>query len=155
MELADIYFENNLPEKAFDQYKIALAKNPRLLDAYDKIAAVYMHHNQPAQAIPVYETAIGVDPDFIKGHLMLGLLYRRHGQAKKSTEHLETARKLTQEIVEADPTAENLDALASIYYVMHDYAQAEAALKKAVNLDAANQKILDNLARVRRQLQNQ
>ena len=154
MELADIYFENNQPEKAFDQYKIVLAKNPRVLDAYDKIAAVYMHHNQQTEAIPVYEVAIGVDPKYIKGHLMLGLLYRQQGKPKKSTAHLEIARKLTQKVVEAEPTAENLDALASIYYVMHDYTRAEAALQKAINLDAANQQILDNLGRVRRQLEN-
>ena len=39
MELAGIYFENNQPDKAFDQYKIALLKDPNLLEAYDKIAS--------------------------------------------------------------------------------------------------------------------
>ncbi len=130
-------------------------KDPHLLEAYDKIAAVYINHNQRQEAISVYETAVGVDTKYIKGHLMLGLLYRQHGQSKKSVAHLEIARKLTQEVVETEPTAENLDALASIYYVMRDYAQAEATLQRAIDLHATNQQILDHFARVRRQLGKQ
>ncbi|MBM3242179.1 tetratricopeptide repeat protein [Candidatus Poribacteria bacterium] len=148
-ELAKIYAENNQPEKAFEIYKTLLQKDLHVMKAYDGIATLYIRHNQNEKAIDVYETAVKVEPEYANGHLMLGLLYRQHGQPQKSTEHLQIARKLAQSLVEKTPTAENLDMLASVYYAMKEYVQAEEILQKAIELAPDNEEIQNHLNQVR------
>jgi len=80
---------------------------------------------------------------------MLGLLYRQGGQPTKSAEHLQTARALAQKAVEAAPNVENLDTLASVYYAMRDYVQAEAMLQKALELAPDNSLIRSHLDQIR------
>jgi tetratricopeptide (TPR) repeat protein len=150
MELAQLYAENNLPEKGIAVYITLIQDDPHAMEFYDKVAAIYIQHDRSKDGLAIYEMAVDVEPEYLKGHLMLGLLYRQHGQPKKSAAHLEIASKLAQGAVEKAPNAGNLDMLASVYHAIGDYVQAEVTLQKALELAPDNEEIHNHLEQVRR-----
>jgi len=149
MELAGVYTENNLSNKALEIYIALLKSNPQAMDAYNGAATVYIQHDRIEDGLAIYEMAIKVEPEYLKGHLMIGLINLQHGKHEKSAGHLKIARKLALDAVEKTPNADNLYTLASIYYAIEDYVQAEAALQKAAKLAPENKQIQKHLNQVR------
>jgi tetratricopeptide (TPR) repeat protein len=122
----------NRPEEAVREYRIALALQPRSMDAQMGLAGAYMKMQQPAQAVPVYEELVRKQRR--NGALWRGL-FMAEAQAGQAKAALATARQFSPALTSTlakDP--DYLRTLASAYVLLGDDRQGQKILLQALSL---------------------
>jgi tetratricopeptide (TPR) repeat protein len=108
-----------------------LAEAVRLSPDYDEpyflLGNCYQEQNQLEKAIASYRKALDYSPERAEFHFALGLAFSRQGNLEPALVELRKAAQL-------DPSPERLAKLGSIYLDKGSDAEAEAVLKKAVEL---------------------
>ncbi len=95
------YQENNMPDKAIEQYLIAVRLNPDYAEAYNNLGNIYKDNNMPDKAIEQYLIAVRLKPDYADAHYNLGVIYQSLKMFDRAIEHYLIVTKLKPESVEA------------------------------------------------------
>ncbi len=92
--LGNIYKDDNMPDRAIEQYLIAIKLKPDYLEAYENLGTVYKDINMPDKAIENYLIAIKLKPDDADAHVYLGIEYRSLNMEDKALEQYLIAVKM-------------------------------------------------------------
>lgn len=133
--LGQIYSQMNQPEKAAEQYRLAIqyAQNLHLgfavARAYNNLAYELNRLGQTGNAILTYRKAIDLNPEFSGAYNNLGYLYFEQGQ-------YDAAEKNLQRALQLEPTFPNAASnLGLVYARMGKLDFATAYLNEAVRLE--------------------
>jgi len=96
-------------DEAVTELEQALAKDPKLAEAYFYLGLAHNNLNQSQAAIQAYESAVELEPDLSPAHWNLALTYMEVGRTADARSHFETYLKLNPD--EADRVQRYLDLL--------------------------------------------
>jgi tetratricopeptide (TPR) repeat protein len=159
-ELAVAYNRNDYGKKALDELRLAMKYDPTSSFLPVELAEMYASSGRKNDAIAEAEDLIKRDPKNLDARRLLGNLYastlseptlgtRREAQAA----NLNKAIEQFQRIAELDPKdADSLFTLGRLYTLSNDSVKAEAALKKALDVDPDNFDAMVALAELYSQL---
>ena len=99
--LGAAYRAHNMPDKAMEQYLIAIKLGPDYAEAYNNLGAIYQARNMPDKAMEQYLIAIKLKPGFVNAHFNLGLIYQARNMPDKAIEQYLIAIKLEPDYAEA------------------------------------------------------
>lgn len=142
--LARIYERKGLPDKAEQQYLLALSQMPSFVDARNALALLYLRKGMVDQAIEQYLLALQEKPDWSRGHNNIAVIYARKGALDKAIEHFELAAKINPR----DPEVHY--NLGNVFLEEGLNRRAFEEFQKALMLDPANPlyiKKLDEMSR--------
>ncbi|MGO9014165.1 MAG: tetratricopeptide repeat protein [Dissulfurispiraceae bacterium] len=92
--LGNIYKDRNMPDKAIENYLIAIKLKPDYVEAYKSLGTTYKDRNMPDKAIENYLTAIKLKPDDADAHVYLGIEYKSLNMNDKAMEQYLVAIKM-------------------------------------------------------------
>jgi tetratricopeptide (TPR) repeat protein len=121
--------ENNLP-RAAEHLRAYLALHPDTADIHNSLGRVYMFLGQLDLAIAEFQEAIRLEPDLMVSYFSLASIYT-HRLADFDAA-IATARR---QLARNDRSARAYGQLSMAYLGMGDLAQAEAAVRRALDLD--------------------
>jgi tetratricopeptide (TPR) repeat protein len=119
-------------DEAILEYEATVQVNPNFLPPYFELAFLYLASNRDQEAIDTYDRILGVQPRSARALLRQCEAYRKIGQFQR-------AMGLCQDAVTSDP-----DFLPAQYryglllYNEFDFAGAQQAFQRCVDLDASN-----------------
>jgi len=93
-ELGIAYATAGEPEKALEQYRIALTLNPNFADCYTNIGMVYRDMGRPDKAMEYFAQALRLKPSSSEAHNNIGLAYAEMGMFDKAIEHYRESLRL-------------------------------------------------------------
>jgi len=99
--LGNVYEARNMFDKAAEQYLIAIALKPDLVEAHNNLGAVYQFLKMPDKAMEQFLIAIKLKPDFAEAQLNLGIIYQALNMPEKAIEQYMAAIKLRPDLAEA------------------------------------------------------
>ena len=119
----------DLNDRAIEMERRAIAINPKLADAHRWLGASLMSSARYDEAIAAIQEAARLEPDDANVFSSLGRAYWvGKGQLHKGIAHLERAAEINPELGYAHLQ------LGLLYALSGDYAQAEAACRRAVDM---------------------
>ncbi len=96
------YQNLDMPDKAMEQYLIAVNLRPDHVEAHNNLGNIYKAFNMPDKAMEQYLTVIKLKPDYAEGHFNLGsFLYFRMGQKENARRELIAGLKIKPDDREA------------------------------------------------------
>jgi len=134
MRLAFLYQSSNRLQDAFQMYQKTSEIDPNNTISRMNTGTILVQLNKFVDAEKVFQQIITSDPNFFGGYRELAQLYL------KTETKLPEALKLAKTAVELEETAPNYFILSWAYDKNGDIAGALTALKRATELDPANQK---------------
>ncbi len=140
-------------QKALDYYRAALKDDPSASFITGMIAELYLQSGQVNSAIGELETAVAKNPDDLNSRRVLGRLYasrlRDAGQPQLNQEMLDKAVEQFQQVVAREPSdGDSWLWIGRLQKVANKSPEAEAAYKKALEIDPDNEDALSGLAMV-------
>lgn len=177
VKLADILTERGRHDEAIVQATVALDIAKGSAEAYRSLARAQEAAMQFAKAEHSYREAVKLRPGDWYGHLLLGIFLANRGRTEDGRRSLEEARKLTPDndvitrnlgaialrqgrfadaekllksAARFDRSARIHSSLGIAYYYQRKFREAEAALEKAIQIDALPYGFHGNLATVQR-----
>jgi tetratricopeptide (TPR) repeat protein len=126
-------------KSAIDQYKQIVQKDPKDADSWVTLGRLYGVSNNTAEAEKAYDAALKAQPDNEDALTGVAMLYADMGDNQRAIDKLKEATSKA-------PNSHTLSALAEAYERVHDYKNAAAVLKRAVELDPDNTRLQAGLA---------
>ncbi len=126
--LAQAYIAGDRLDLAEEHLHQATRVSPDYDEPYYLLGNCYQDSNRLDKAIAFYEKAIARNAQRADFHFSLGLAYLRQGDWDRALERFQKALDL-------EPSAEALYRIASIHIEKDTLAEAEAVLKKAIELE--------------------
>jgi Tfp pilus assembly protein PilF len=93
-ELGDIYWTTQNDARAEKNYREALRRDPKLVDAIVGLAKIYQRQNKYAGALAEIDEAEKIDDSRVDVHYMRGQLLNRLGRKEEGKKELQTAVKM-------------------------------------------------------------
>lgn len=159
-------------EKAVEEFKATVSKEPNRDDVYRGLAEAYEKLGKLSEAETTYRHAIALRPKYWAGYNALGIFYLTHAQYARAAGMFSEVVKLKpdndhgynnlcfadwmqglyseaidacQRAIAIRPTASNYSNLATAYYYRRQYAQAAETYQKALHLNEREYIIWGNL----------
>ena len=127
--LAGVYHEKGMRDKAIEEYRRAIAVNSMNAKAHQKLGEIFDSLGRRDEASNEYKTAMALDPDFAEPHINLGVIYY---DEKMTDEAIAEYKKA----IEIDPdSVEAYNNLGGIYYERGMKAAAVFSYQKALQID--------------------
>jgi tetratricopeptide (TPR) repeat protein len=132
--LIHIYFGRayslmDYPDQAVEEFKKAIAKDSRAVDAHYYLALHYLRHDESmgyAKAIPEFQAELRVNPNDVRSHYMLGYI------ALKQSRFAEAEAELSEAAALQPSDLNTLVNLAEAYTGENRLSDAEVTLRKAL-----------------------
>ncbi len=134
-DLADIYDQNNLFDKAAEAYKKAAQLKPEGY-TYLKLGMSYDASNKPEEAVPAYEKAVKMMPFYAVAYNNLGVAYSKTGKNNKAIAAFKKAIKLNPRYA---------TARYDLGYAYLKQADKKGAMKQYEALEKLDQGMADDL----------
>lgn len=149
-ELATVYGRSEFVSKAVDEYRAALAADPGSEYLNSELAELYAKTGRIRDAVLEAQEILKRDPNNLEAHRLLGRVYLRSLGDLQSGQS-QSVLKLTIEQFEAlarlEPkNVENHLLLGRLYRLNNDLLKAEAAFKKAVEVQPDAEEAVTSLA---------
>ncbi|HET7202723.1 MAG TPA: tetratricopeptide repeat protein [Steroidobacteraceae bacterium] len=130
VSLGRLYLASGQHQKAEDEFRRALALNENYVDAHQGLAMSFERRDRLDEAEQHYRRAIAIDPGDWSAHKSLAnFLYLQDRNAEAILEY-----KRVVTLIPDDPVAWN--NLGSAYYVSEEFAAAEEAWARSIELGA-------------------
>jgi serine/threonine-protein kinase len=124
--LGRVYQSTGDPQKAAEQFELAVVLDPNSDEAYRGLAEVYSKMDKPRKAEETYQRAISIRPQYWAGYNWLGNFYYR--QARYSD-----AGSMFKKVVELSPdNFRGYYNLGAICVLQGRYSEAIEALEKSI-----------------------
>ena len=94
------YQNRNMPDKAMEQYLIAINLNPDYVDAHNNLGLIYQSRNMYDRAMEQYMIVIRLGPDSAEAHNNIGMVYKSLNMPDKAIEQYMLAVKLKPDSAE-------------------------------------------------------
>lgn len=138
--------QQNRPELAVEQLRMAIEKNPDNFNYHHNLAAAYGLLGRQEEAIAAYRRALELNPEYPNSRFNLAMMLVKRGEIEEAAGHLELAHRYDP----GDLVAHTEWATALSQLGQRDRALAE--LEAVLDVDPGNGKALINLAAVQAQL---
>jgi len=118
--LAQYYSENNEPEKALNNYNVAIKLEPQMAQTYNNRGKIYFERGDFDQALEDYNKSLSIDPEFSDAIANRGAAYGAKYQYNKAIEDFTM-------VMTTDP--KNTDVISNrgfAYYQLKEYEKAIA-----------------------------
>jgi protein O-mannosyl-transferase len=99
--LGAYYYEHGQPEKALEQFKIAVKISPKFANAYNNIGAILLNKGQAQEATNYFVKALLIDPDFADAHTNLGVALAAAGHMQEAIDHHKRALQIYPNHIDA------------------------------------------------------
>ncbi len=116
-------------QAAVEDFKRALALDPRSAEAFSGLAGAYSSLGDPELAESTYQTAIRLRPADWNSYKQLGMFYYRHGEYRKSIEQFEEVIRLTPD------NALGYTNLGTLHYRLGDNENAEKYWERSIEIE--------------------
>lgn len=93
LNLANVYYQANLLDKAIEENSIALKLHPQSYYVFNNVGNIYLKKGLIDEAIKAYKIAIGISPDKALAYSNLATAYGKKGMYRASIEASLTALK--------------------------------------------------------------
>jgi len=173
--LGNVYRAQGKQDLALEQFQRAMQLDPRNADALDGLARVHENAGRFQDAKAEFVRAANLQPDSWDGYNALGMFYDRQGKYPQAIAAYQSARAITPDNAtvllnlagayedQGDPAslhkAEGLlrrslalhptyagwANLGNLYYLEHRFPEAVDALRRALQFNAANYLVWDDL----------
>lgn len=159
-------------------YRDVLRRDPEVVEAYFNMGFIATRLGRAAQAVRFYEIALDLRPEMSQAHYLLGRLYAEKGDRNRARSALLRAIELDPDLAEAyerlahlhgasgddlqsaldyarksvalrPRSANNLNTLSWVHYLLGDYARAEKAALEALRMDPDNRTYREGLGAIR------
>ena len=133
--MAQAYSNEGHPDRAIEEYKLALAYDTKSALIHARIAAEYIKKGMISEALESSRAAIKLNPDYVDARLMLAGLYSATRDVpaalaeyekilKKNPTHEEAAIYRAQVLLEANQAAQSVQKLKTFLKLMPESALA-------------------------------
>ncbi|MBF0558668.1 MAG: tetratricopeptide repeat protein, partial [Nitrospirae bacterium] len=140
--LANQYSSHSMPDKAVEQYQIAIRLQPNYPEAHSNLGTLYEALNMPDKAVEQYQIAIRLDTNCTWAHYNLGVLYKNLNMNEEAVKELQTSIRLMPEV------AESHFILGVVYYRMGQVENAQREIKAGLKIAPDNQQALELLKKI-------
>lgn len=138
--------------QAIEEYKLALAADPKSVQLQDGLAELYFKVGRIREAVQVAQEQIKKNPDDLQAHKLLANVYFRSlGEMQNATQSdmVKLATTEYETLVRLEPNAaDNHLILGRLYELQHDSVKAEMQFKRARQLDPDSTDSLLDMARL-------
>ena len=139
--------------KAIDNFRLAMKEDPEADFLVEDIAELYLAAGRVKDAVEEAQNALKANPNQINAHRVLAHIYRNQiggdGQSRPNESMAKRALEQFQIITEKDPKdMEALVMVGSLNRMLENSTDAEAAFKKALEIEPDNEDALVGLAGV-------
>jgi tetratricopeptide (TPR) repeat protein len=137
--------------KAIENFKLAMRADPDSAYLSEELADLYLASGQLRSAINEFEDLVKRNPDDLNARRILGRFYtarlREGNQSRANQEMLDKALEQYQKVAERSPRdVANWVMLGRLNKLANKSKDAEAAYKKALELDGENEDAMTGLA---------
>lgn len=139
--LAGTYVKAGRLREAEDTFRKAIDLNPDNWDLLNGLGAFYDHHQRYDEAIATYKRALEITPQNAQVLFNLGAAYIDKG----GSDSLKSAEQVLQQSIAIHPSYPAYANLGEVYYRERDYQKSAAATQKALELNASDYLVWDNL----------
>jgi tetratricopeptide (TPR) repeat protein len=133
--------------QAVEEYRAALAADPRLPEAHIALADIYMSNSKPDEALAECQKELELNPNSSAAKTRIGHIYVQQRDPEKAIPYLEEALK--QDLEDANATAD----LALAMELRGDTERAIVEYQQAIKLDPSLNRIHYVLARLYRKIE--
>ena len=124
----------NMPDKAMEQYLIAVKLRPDYAVAHNNLGIVYQALNMPVKAMEQYLIAIKIKPDFADAHNNLGVICEDINMSDEAVKQFLIALKLRPDLADAHFN------LGFVYYKMGQVENARRELTEGLKIKPEEQR---------------
>lgn len=93
--IANVYMNNSMTDKAVEEYNKVLALNPKFINALNNLANIYFNRGEFDKAVEMYKKALEIKPDNPDARYNLAAAYFRMQRYKEAYEELLATLKYT------------------------------------------------------------
>ncbi len=130
---AELLDMEHRPDKALDEYKQAVEKEPNVAALHYALGGAYWARFRPAEALPEYQSVIRLSPDHYMAHYKLGMALIELDRAAEAIGEFKAALRLQPGLANAHL------GLAKAYARLGQTEAALAATGDCLSIDAVNQ----------------
>lgn len=123
--------DESMLKKSIDEYKKITELDPKDTDSWLMLGRLHKVAQNSVEAQNAYKKALEIDPDNEDALTGLAMVYADLGDNT-------AAADLLKKLAAKNPTPRSLQALASAYEQMHEYALAAETLKRSLDLNPPN-----------------
>jgi Tfp pilus assembly protein PilF len=135
----------NMPDKAMEQYLIAVNLRPDYSVAHNNLGIVYQARNMPDKAMEQYLIAIKIKPDFADAHNNLGVICEGINMFEEAVKQFLIALRLQPDLADAHFN------LGFVYYKMGQVENARRELTEGLKIKPEEQRAQQLLKAVNRE----
>ena len=129
--LGDLYSRRREWDKAIEEFKKAVAINPRYSYAFHNLGNAYLYSDRLDEASGYYYKALEINPMIWQTYLQLAVI-----SVKKND--LKSAEEIVLKGIKINPTTESWRILGVIYVTGNNKEKAIEAFREALRLDPTN-----------------
>ncbi len=149
-ELATVYGRSEFVSKAIDEYRAALQADPGYEFLNSELAELYAKTGRIRDAVLEAQDILKRDPNNLEAHRLLGRVYLRSlgdMQSGQSQAVIKLTIEQFEELARLEPkNVENHLLLGRLYRLNNELTKAEAAFKKAVEVQPDAEEAVTSLA---------
>lgn len=133
---------DNLPDKAIEEYNIAIALTPRsaITEDYEYLGVCYYIKGMLDQATDAFNKALQVNPRSDRAYLFLGIILKDKGLYNKAIGYFKQAIDINQNCIKA------YNELGITYVKLEKPEDAKKCWQDALKISPVNKEILRNLS---------
>lgn len=140
--LGDLWARRGDLDRAIEEFKIAIALNPRYADAYHNLANIYQRKGDWEQALKNYQKANEINPNIWQTYQNIAAIYFEMGEFEK-------AKEAALKLLEINPELPYIHRnLGLIHYNLGQLEEAKKHLEMALQINPQDEEIIQLLSKL-------